>query len=282
MGIIVAAPTGRLTRALSSRALVFIGLISYPLYLWHWPILSFIRIVEGPAVPAMSVAMALLLSFVLATATFLWIERPLRSRRGRLGIISLTGAMAIVGLAGLIGANQWLKPRLYGRGLDAFSEAAMDWQYRSPGFIRRRKADRIDVWTAGPGPRRILIWGDSNAEQYGPRVQRLLDDGSLAASQTQVLFATRGSCPPIPRARIEEDEAATRSRTRPSRLPIPRRSRPSSSSRSGPAISVHPRCGSNVRTEANCAALPRRRRHSRGWLTSFARCERQGSVSCSY
>ena len=111
--IIVAAPTGRLTRALSSRALVFIGLISYPLYLWHWPILSFIRIVEGPAVPAMSVAMALLLSFVLATATFLWIERPLRSRRGRVVIISLTGAMAIVGLAGLIGANQWLKPRLY-------------------------------------------------------------------------------------------------------------------------------------------------------------------------
>ena len=204
--IIVAAPTGRSTRALSSRALVFVGLISYPLYLWHWPILAFMRIVESPAASATSLATALLLSFVLAIATFLGIERPLRSRRGRIGIIALTGAMAIVGLAGLLGASQWLKPRLYGQGLDAFSEAATDWQYPSPGFIRRRTADGIDVWTAGSGPRQVLIWGDSNAEQYGPRVQRLLDDGSLAASQTQVVFATRGSCPPIPRARIEEDE----------------------------------------------------------------------------
>ncbi|HET8832992.1 MAG TPA: SGNH hydrolase domain-containing protein, partial [Casimicrobiaceae bacterium] len=168
--------------------------------------LSFMRIVEGSSVSATSVATALLLSFALAIATFLWIERPLRSRRGRLGIISLTGVMAIVGLAGLFGANQWLKPRLYGQGLDAFSEAATDWQYPSPGFVRRRTADGIDVWTAGPGPRQVLIWGDSNAEQYGPRVQRLLDNGSLAASQTEVVFATRGSCPPIRRAHIEEDE----------------------------------------------------------------------------
>ncbi|MEO8275764.1 MAG: acyltransferase family protein [Thermoanaerobaculia bacterium] len=87
---------------LSSRPLVWIGWISYPLYLWHWPLLSFARIVtsEEPSLEVRVVALAL--SFGLATLTYRWVEKPIRFGGGGRGrVIALSGAMAAVGVAGL-------------------------------------------------------------------------------------------------------------------------------------------------------------------------------------
>ena len=63
---------------LSNRVLVFVGLISYPLYLWHWPLLSFLNIVQpdGP-LRAYKLA-AVILAFVLASATYLLVEKRVR------------------------------------------------------------------------------------------------------------------------------------------------------------------------------------------------------------
>jgi peptidoglycan/LPS O-acetylase OafA/YrhL len=66
-------------RALFSHPLaVWVGTISYPLYLWHWPLLSFARIVEGEAPSLWLRVAAFLASFVLAWWTFVLIEKPLR------------------------------------------------------------------------------------------------------------------------------------------------------------------------------------------------------------
>ena len=63
---------------LASRPLVAIGLISYPLYLWHWPLLSFARILASQT-PSMEVRLGLVgLSFVLAYLTYRWVEQPIR------------------------------------------------------------------------------------------------------------------------------------------------------------------------------------------------------------
>src|SRR5207253_1659053 len=57
-------------KVLSNRAFVWVGLISYPLYLWHWPLLAFARIHDGDT-PSKEVRLAaLLLSFVLAWLTY--------------------------------------------------------------------------------------------------------------------------------------------------------------------------------------------------------------------
>lgn len=65
-------------KLLASPVMIFIGLVSYPLYLWHWPLLSFARIVEG-AMPPLSVRIGLLaLSLVLAWLTFRYVEKPIR------------------------------------------------------------------------------------------------------------------------------------------------------------------------------------------------------------
>ena len=63
---------------LASRPLVAIGLISYPLYLWHWPLLSFARILESQT-PGLWLRLSLVLSsFVLAWLTYRFVEKPIR------------------------------------------------------------------------------------------------------------------------------------------------------------------------------------------------------------
>jgi hypothetical protein len=97
-------------KLLSNRALVFVGLISYPLYLWHWPLLSFLRIVLGEP-PAWATLGGVLLAFVLAYMTYEFLERPFR--RGRnlirkgLAVPLLVSAMiAVVGLSALMMRGQ--------------------------------------------------------------------------------------------------------------------------------------------------------------------------------
>jgi len=86
---------------LSNRLLVGIGLISFPLYLWHWPLLSFARIIQGqPPSPGLRIAI-ITLSFFLAWLTYKLIERPLRfGHHNGLKTICLMLVMTLVGLGG--------------------------------------------------------------------------------------------------------------------------------------------------------------------------------------
>jgi len=77
--LIAAGPATWINRnILASRMLVWIGLISYPLYLWHWPLLSFAYIREGQ-MPSFAVCMIVVAaSVVLAAATYRFVEVPIR------------------------------------------------------------------------------------------------------------------------------------------------------------------------------------------------------------
>ena len=63
---------------LSNRVMVSIGLVSYPLYLWHWPVLAFLRGAEMDAPSTGMLWAAVAASFVLAYLTYWLIEKPLR------------------------------------------------------------------------------------------------------------------------------------------------------------------------------------------------------------
>lgn len=101
--VISAGPEGWMNRVfLSHPVMVGIGLISYPLYLWHWPLLSFANIMAS-GMPPMSIRLiAVLIAFALALATYRWVERPIRTRPTRKIVISgLVFAMLSLGLTGL-------------------------------------------------------------------------------------------------------------------------------------------------------------------------------------
>ena len=85
-------------RVLAHRALVFVGLISYPLYLWHWPILSFARISEPEGLPAGVLLFGVFLSFLLSWLTYRFVEIPIRSVRK---VVRKTIAVACVAMVAL-------------------------------------------------------------------------------------------------------------------------------------------------------------------------------------
>lgn len=93
--IILAGPRAWFNRViLSNGVLVWVGLISFPLYLWHWPILSFAQILLGgtPSVAARISAVAA--SLVLAWLTYQLIERPIRF--GRLGSLKTAAVLLML------------------------------------------------------------------------------------------------------------------------------------------------------------------------------------------
>lgn len=69
---------GWIHKLLSRPILISIGLISYPLYLWHWPILSFMWIVEGGEPSIYMRVGGLILTFAFSIATYKFIETPFR------------------------------------------------------------------------------------------------------------------------------------------------------------------------------------------------------------
>jgi SGNH domain (fused to AT3 domains) len=124
--VISAGPMAWVNRTiLSNKVAVWFGLISFPLYLWHWPLLSYARIVEGE-VPSISIRIAvIILSVVLAWLTFELVERRIRLLgNNKLKIISLVLLMCVVwtvsrvaylskdrvlGFSNLVTTNGWVE-----------------------------------------------------------------------------------------------------------------------------------------------------------------------------
>ena len=101
--IILAGPSAIVNRVLGTTVPVWIGKISYPFYLWHWPLLVFPAIVLDGQVSVEIRLIAVFAAIVLSVATHLLLERPLRSNRHLLTKASIlavvVGSLAIVGLA---------------------------------------------------------------------------------------------------------------------------------------------------------------------------------------
>lgn len=98
--IIAAGPKTWVNRKLLSlRPLVWLGLISYPLYLWHWPLISYARILNN-GMPALPIRVTIVfVAILLALLTYRFVERPIRYSR-----VSFKQTLLISTLMVLMGA----------------------------------------------------------------------------------------------------------------------------------------------------------------------------------
>jgi len=101
--LIAAGPSAPINRwVLSVPSIRWFGLISYPLYLWHWPLLSFAYVVTFDA-PSLTLRIAIVtVSIILAWLTYIFIETPIRYGRSHQAVPLLASAMAIVSVAGVL------------------------------------------------------------------------------------------------------------------------------------------------------------------------------------
>jgi peptidoglycan/LPS O-acetylase OafA/YrhL len=187
--LIAGGPRTTLARALGARPLVAIGLVSYPLYLWHWPLLSFGYILVGNLSPG-RVALLLALSAVLATGTFQLVEKKVRAGRTRWAHPAfLAGAVAALAVAG--------GTTMAARGFPARTALNSPpvnedepTPSRCPAALQRPGKGSIEYCRlAGEGsPPRAAVLGDSHADH--------LFDG-LVDTHAPWLLLGHSSCPPL-------------------------------------------------------------------------------------
>lgn len=160
-------------RLLALRPAVWIGLISYPLYLWHWPLLSYTLIVTGDRGSTLTRLALLALSFALAAATWRWIERPLRfTWPARRAVIVLIGAALLLGLA--IASAVAFRPPQTDR-VQAAIEAQLEgvqWQYTANDLCKRRHPRHFTAFCMQKGDADpvILFAGNSYANHLFPGI----------------------------------------------------------------------------------------------------------------
>lgn len=193
--VIGAGPGAFVNRILSCRPLVWIGLISYPLYLWHWPLLSFAKICEGhePSIGERAVLVAV--SFVLAALTYWLVEKNVRHRKGIVTPVALGAAMFCVASASYAMYRENGFPSRFQR-LEQIESAVGQWDY--PGKdMTEADVDGVRLLSRrSKHTGHVLFFGDSNMEMYWPRADQLISKEPDRARS--VTFATYGGCPPIP------------------------------------------------------------------------------------
>jgi peptidoglycan/LPS O-acetylase OafA/YrhL len=182
---------------LSARALVWIGLISYSWYLWHWPLLAFVRICAAGN-PSVTLMMAVaLLSLVPAWLSWRFVERPFRHagrhisdarQLARYGAATAAGVVAL----GLVYTTHGLSARL---STDAMRIETVVAESRGGACLAPYGADRPNL-SAGcvtPAPRpRLALLGDSHAAALGDALRASAARHGLGFTQQ-----TKSSCPPL-------------------------------------------------------------------------------------
>jgi peptidoglycan/LPS O-acetylase OafA/YrhL len=198
-----------ISRLLSARVPVFIGLISYSLYLWHWPLIVFSKYYLMRELSDVQTLGALVLSGLLASLSWYYVELPCRRTRGiprRLVFGSAAVTTAVSAAAGLcvylsLGLPQRLPPDVrrlaMGAGDSDVGQSTCDG--KTPQAILDGQACTIgDTLKAGPASFALL--GDSLAVALLPAIERDAED-----AHRKGVILTKGGCLPLLGARLYDD-----------------------------------------------------------------------------
>lgn len=193
-------------RALSAGPVVFVGLISYSLYLWHWPLLVLAKSYLARELTLPEAGAVLVLAGILSAASWRWIEQPFRAPSNLLSRPALftaagAGSAAVVAVGLVLHVQEgvpWRLPEDAQRLAAGVRDRSAD---RNHCFDRTadqaRAGDLCPEGPIGEIPPSFVIWGDSHAEM-------LRDAFDVAAREAgrSGLFAGLPGCPPLAQARI--------------------------------------------------------------------------------
>ena len=190
-------------RLLSWRPFVFIGLISYSLYLWHWPLFAFHKLIFPDETSVLHVSILIILSFVLAVSSWRFIEQPFRKRGGTwdkrssvFGFSASAGLVFSLVAVMILSGDGWkwrVSPVTVIQAEVATQKRISDSQCqvdevlftlrgRERGFCKLGKSE-----TSDPD---VLVWGDSHVGAWFT----LLDEAFSQAGVSAIAITTAG-CP---------------------------------------------------------------------------------------
>ncbi len=170
------------SRLFAWRPLVFIGLISYSLYLWHWPLLAFGKYLSLGEVALLPRLLLVGLGFVLAALSWKFVELPFRDRvwgATRRSMYAFAGSgMAAILIAGLIcrhfdGFPSRVAPEQR-RFVDARHDVAFQREISTQQVLRGELVS-LGATSSTETPA-LLVWGDSHAMAALPAIDAFLKE----------------------------------------------------------------------------------------------------------
>lgn len=175
--------TSIVKKYLSLSPIVFIGLISYSLYLWHWPLTVFVKYMIFRNLTIVDKIGIILASFIISVLSHKFIEQPFRMQEplipNRKKIIGLSAGMTII--FSIIGTVIYLQkgiPSRYPEAEAFVKESRTDYQENAT-IENKNQIDGLQVEfikkTIGmkKGNPSFLIWGDSHAEYLSTGLSEL-------------------------------------------------------------------------------------------------------------
>ncbi|WP_201864193.1 acyltransferase family protein [Microvirga soli] len=185
-------------RVLSLRPIVFIGLISYSIYLWHWPILVFAKYYLVDALPSWGVILAIILSLLIATLSWRYIETPFRREEIVKRRPLFVGAAAVIlvfitaGILGLLSGGWVSRVPVEVAYLASFrndvSPRRSDCHRGEGSAIALSRSCVFGV----PKLPEFAVWGDSHAVELAFALGRLAEQHGRSLMQVSY-----SSCPPV-------------------------------------------------------------------------------------
>jgi peptidoglycan/LPS O-acetylase OafA/YrhL len=201
--VLWSAPGSRIGKALlSNRAVVAIGLISYPLYLWHWPVLWVTHRLE-PRSTTWMILLACALSIILASGTYLLVELPLRRRHEKrpsqtiaalvaANVLLLVGGFGVVVRTGFPSRFDLNEVMLGTYASSRFFDQKELYQVGRCFLLPNQPPSTFAPECGGThdGRPQVLLWGDSAAAALHP---------GMAAIQTHfdIQLYSSSACPPL-------------------------------------------------------------------------------------
>lgn len=171
---------------LSWRCFSFVGLISYSLYLWHWPILAYVNVYfYKPEIWVVSLALGL--SFFVSVLVYYFVENPIRRIDKKYNRLCVTLLMLGLGAAFIAGKVIREEGGIPDREIAQVMSHTDDWSW-GEGLTRSKLNDNLKVLKVQEVPE-IIFLGDSHAQQYQSRAAKLAKE-----SGKNVGFMTDGGC----------------------------------------------------------------------------------------
>jgi peptidoglycan/LPS O-acetylase OafA/YrhL len=187
-------------KALSSRPIVFIGLISYSLYLWHWPFIVFYKYYAIRDLDTKEITILLFAILTLSVFSWKYIEKPFRSRRlvkSRKIVFGQASCIMLVAISSgsYIYLNNGIPYRfepdktinLKTSDISFPKQRNCTKQYIKNGF----PFELCEIGTRNQKPA-FLLWGDSHAHALIPAIS----SSAMKYGATGVV-ATKNACPPL-------------------------------------------------------------------------------------
>nr|WP_121633171.1 acyltransferase family protein [Tropicibacter alexandrii] len=185
-------------RLLTHPVAVFFGLISYSLYLWHWPVYTLSAYLRDGYANMAEALVWMALSVGLGWLSWRLVEQPVRRAR-RLPGLAVLGGTAVLSLSALAMGGLVFKanglPDRFGQQASIHIAASGDFlQDFSRCYVADTlPLDGLEVCPIGPeGAPRVLVWGDSHVRAFHAGLD-------LAAHEagTPGIIIWRAGCPPL-------------------------------------------------------------------------------------